>query len=89
MLKRVENSALRLFQSCLNYVLIRDVFTIDYVKLRRNHAEFIEVKIIKCEHMKKNTLTRFKILAAEQLFKVNEPRYKRCGVTPHFPKTKK
>ena len=23
------------------------------------------------------------------LFKVNEPRYKRCGVTPHFPKTKK
>ena len=21
--------------------------------------------------------------------KVNEPRYKRCGVTPHFPKTKK
>ena len=53
MLKRVENSALRLFQSCLNYVLIRDVFTIDYVKLRRNHAEFIKVKIIKCEHEKK------------------------------------
>ena len=21
--------------------------------------------------------------------KVNEPQYKRCGVTPHFPKTKK
>ena len=40
MLKRVENSALRLFQSCLNPVLIRHVSTIDYVKLRRNHAEF-------------------------------------------------
>ena len=40
MLKRVKNSALRLFQSCLNPVLIRHVFTIDYVKLRRNHAEF-------------------------------------------------
>ena len=23
------------------------------------------------------------------LLKVNEPRHKRCGVTPHFPKTKK
>ena len=22
-------------------------------------------------------------------FKVNEPPYKRCGATPHFPKTKK
>ena len=25
----------------------------------------------------------------EKCFKVNEPPYKRCGVTPHFPKTKK
>ena len=22
-------------------------------------------------------------------FKVNESRYRRCGITPHFPKTKK
>ena len=25
----------------------------------------------------------------KHFLKVNEPRYKRCGVTPHFPKTKK
>ena len=24
----------------------------------------------------------------EKYFKVNEPPHKRCGVTPHFPKTK-
>ena len=26
---------------------------------------------------------------SKTLFKVNESQYKRCGVTPHFPKTKK
>ena len=25
----------------------------------------------------------------EKDIKVNEPRYKRCGVTPHIPKTRK
>ena len=40
LLKRVENSTLRLFQSCLNSAY----FTIDYVKLRRKHAELSRSK---------------------------------------------
>ena len=36
-----------------NPVLSRQVFTIDYIKLRRNHAESVEVKMIKCKHENK------------------------------------
>ena len=36
----------------LNFVIIRHVFAINYVKLRRNHS--VEVKRIKCKH-EKNT----------------------------------
>ena len=53
-----------------NPVLIRQVFTTDCVKLRRNMQNSVEVKMIKCKHEKKYINARFKILTAEQIFKI-------------------
>ena len=50
----------------------------------------MEVTVIKIKtNQKKQNRTKLKTLLDRYNIKVNEPQYKRCGVTPHFPKTKK